>query len=292
MTTEIVNVETGEIIDSIGATEARRITTEAQNEFRSGAAHNARGWELVEEAVKGGGHLNLGYRSPGEYLAAEFDNILAGFNITERRIAVRTMTGWGLSTRAIAKPLGVGKTTVERDINQVAHVGQVDPTFVSATDALAETNSKTSQDAPETPLAENGISEPAEVPEAEGAEPAPVHPNRESEADVDSIGSAGEEDDGSLGAVLKSTPPTPLAPVIGIDGKTYKRPEKKTPRRKPLPDSARDAGWELRKSVERIQRIADDDRFVTNKNEVAAHLRGHLTFAAEVLADLLDRINN
>lgn len=64
------------------------------------------------------------------------------------------------------------------------------------------------------------------------------------------------------------------------------------PRRRPLPDTARDAGWDLRKSVERLQRIADDDRFATNKQQVAPLLRSHLENAVEVCQDLLARINN
>lgn len=86
--------------------------------------------------------------------------------------------------------------------------------------------------------------------------------------------------------------PEPTPTVTGIDGKTYTRPTPSKPRRTPLPDAARTAGWELRKAVERIERIGADDRFGANKDEVAAHLRGHLSNAVEVLTDLLDRINN
>lgn len=63
------------------------------------------------------------------------------------------------------------------------------------------------------------------------------------------------------------------------------------PRRRPLPDVARDAGWDLRKSVERIERIAADDRFSANAEQVTPHLRSHLQHAIEVCQDLLDRIN-
>lgn len=79
--------------------------------------------------------------------------------------------------------------------------------------------------------------------------------------------------------------------VTGLDGKEYSRPEPQKPRRKPLTDAARDAGWELRKAVERLQRIAEDDRFSRNKEEVTPHLRGHLINAVEVCQDLLDQIN-
>src|SRR5699024_10911559 len=50
--------------------------------------------------------------------------------------------------------------------------------------------------------------------------------------------------------------------ITGMDGKQYTRPEPKPepqkPRRNPLPDQARTAGWEVRKSVERIERIMED----------------------------------
>lgn len=59
-----VDTVTGEVVETIGEAEARRLTTEAQNEFRSSADHFGKGWAAIEEAVKGGGHLDLGYRSP------------------------------------------------------------------------------------------------------------------------------------------------------------------------------------------------------------------------------------
>lgn len=59
------------------------------------------------------------------------------------------------------------------------------------------------------------------------------------------------------------------------------------PRRTSLPDAAQRAGWEFRRAVERLERIAADDRFPTHREQVAAALRGHLTYATEVLHDLL-----
>jgi len=61
--------------------------------------------------------------------------------------------------------------------------------------------------------------------------------------------------------------------------------------RKPLPKQFDTAGWELRKAIERLERLTADDRFDTNKEAVAPHLRGHLTNAIEVCQDLLDRLN-
>lgn len=83
--------------------------------------------------------------------------------------------------------------------------------------------------------------------------------------------------------------------TTGLDGVTRITAisgEVKKPRRTPLTDTAREVGLDLRKVADRVARLATDDRFDANKDEVAAHLRSHLTHAAEVLADLLDRINN
>ena len=85
-------------------------------------------------------------------------------------------------------------------------------------------------------------------------------------------------------------PPAPT-PIQGMDGKTYQRPPAPEKRSRPaLAPQARDAGWALRKAVERLARIGSDDRFASNK-EMAPHLRGHLLNAIEVCQDLLDRIN-
>lgn len=107
------------------------------------------------------------------------------------------------------------------------------------------------------------------------------------------------------GAANAAPDPEP-APVTGLDGKTYTsrqvEPEvidaeivdepEATPKRRPLTDQARDAGWELRKATERVERVASDDRFGRNKKEVAAHLRGHLLNTVEVCQDLLDQLDD
>lgn len=63
------------------------------------------------------------------------------------------------------------------------------------------------------------------------------------------------------------------------------------PQRTPLPNMAESAGWQFRKSVERLETIFEDDRFTANKQQVAAHLHGHLSYAVEVCQDLIDQLN-
>jgi len=69
-------------------------------------------------------------------------------------------------------------------------------------------------------------------------------------------------------------------------------PSRKVRSRQPLPEFAQKAGWELRKRVDAVERIFDDDRFSQNRVQVATHLRGHLTHTVEVFQDLLDRLNH
>lgn len=87
----------------------------------------------------------------------------------------------------------------------------------------------------------------------------------------------------------KRTPepePVDLAPVE----KPAPKPARQQHRRK-LHEGARTAGWELHKAVERIEKIAADDRFDHNKDVMASLLRSHLQNAVTVCQDLLDRID-
>ncbi len=70
--------------------------------------------------------------------------------------------------------------------------------------------------------------------------------------------------------VVQDAPPVDRR-VAGRDGKTYTavQPERKPPRRSPLPDSYRRATWELRKSIERLDKLHADDRFQTNRKDLA-----------------------
>ena len=72
--------------------------------------------------------------------------------------------------------------------------------------------------------------------------------------------------------------PTTTPKVVGLDGKTYARPEPKTQsdRRAALPPMVQSAGWDLTKTVDRIQRLADDDRFAGHQKEMAPHLRSQI----------------
>ncbi len=67
---------------------------------------------------------------------------------------------------------------------------------------------------------------------------------------------------------------------------------KKATKRQPLVPFTKSAGWALRRAVERIERIVDDDRFAANRGQVAAHLSGHLEYTVRACQEVLDRITD
>ena len=93
---------------------------------------------------------------------------------------------------------------------------------------------------------------------------------------------------------ILDTPPSPK--VTGLDGKNYTRPAPREPKaapRRALPDQFFDAAYDLTKAVERIERLAEDDRFTQNAEKVAAKHRSDLLRAIDALqrvADRLDRV--
>ena len=89
-----------------------------------------------------------------------------------------------------------------------------------------------------------------------------------------------------------STIPTP-ATVVGLDGKTYSRPEPKpqADRRTPLRDGFRDAALDLDKLVHRFERLAADDRLPRNRSEVARYAND-LTRAIDALQRVADQLSN
>jgi len=92
-------------------------------------------------------------------------------------------------------------------------------------------------------------------------------------------------------SATRAEPVTPRE-ITGLDGKTYTRPEPRTPARRPLVDAADDAGWDLRRATEKLVRIVKDDRYQKNSDEVATRLRGHLINAIEVCQDLINQLPN
>lgn len=97
---------------------------------------------------------------------------------------------------------------------------------------------------------------------------------------------------GVNGKTYEPRKPEPAAHDEGDPGRPEALPPKMSaPRRQPLTDAARQAGWELRKAVEKLEKLFADDRFPANKEKVAIHLNSHLIHAVETCQVIHDRIN-
>jgi len=62
--------------------------------------------------------------------------------------------------------------------------------------------------------------------------------------------------------------------------------------RRALTEQAKDAGWELRKAIERVQRLTTDDRYPRHADQMATLLRGHLSYATDLGARLLEQMSD
>lgn len=96
-------------------------------------------------------------------------------------------------------------------------------------------------------------------------------------------------------ALVALSKPKSSKATAGDAGKAVHTPASRpappaAPRRRPLTDQAMQAGWELRKAVERIERILADDRLAANKDQVQIHLRAPLDHAADVCSDLAQKV--
>jgi hypothetical protein len=99
-----------------------------------------------------------------------------------------------------------------------------------------------------------------------------------------------DDDDEIVDAEVIDDPPTPRE-VTGTDGKTYTlKPKPPVDRRPSLTDALDRSGWAIRKDIDRLISLTDDDRFSSHKEKVAPALGSHLQYAISVCQDVLDRL--
>lgn len=197
----LVNTETGEIVEPLERAEAERLTTRIRLRLDTIADNYVAVMPLIREAIERQAWSVLGYCGVSEYVSECFGDALSQLSTGVRREVVSELAASGMSTRAIAPVVGVSKSQVATDI-QVSSAGHLtpsgpEPTFISATEALAEIDDDW----------------PADLPSP-------------TEWDDDE-----PEPQGNGGATPEVEDPSPAAPaIVGLDGKTYKRP---TPAPKP-----------------------------------------------------------
>lgn len=136
----LVDTHTGELVESLTADEARRLTDRIR--LLGGALADTldKLADLIDQARTGSAWLALGYRSWTEYVSTEFADVLPRLGRDPRQELVRELDARGMSTRAIAPLVGVSKDTVARDLqapvsNETPEIPQVEEAAPSVGDA-------------------------------------------------------------------------------------------------------------------------------------------------------------
>ena len=164
----------------------------------------------------------LGFSSWTAWLSDTLSDEPMRVSREERLELVGYLAGEGLSARAIAPIVGIGKSQAAKDIAEVSTSGHDNPGLPGMVDA-----------------------EPV-APEA-------------------------------------AEPPAPV--VHGLDGKTYTKPNLRAVTLTAITDDARAAGVALRKAIERLDRIRNDERFPGYREQIPADMTEHLGYARDVLTD-------
>ncbi len=81
-------------------------------------------------------------------------------------------------------------------------------------------------------------------------------------------------------------------PVTGLDGKTYPATPAapREPRRKPIGDAFGTATFELKRSAERVVRLAQDDRFAKNKDQISGANLSDLVRVRDAINGVIQQI--
>lgn len=250
--------------------DARRLTEKIRITAHTYAEAREKLIGYVEQAKQGNAHLALGYRSWTEYLAEVLGEEPMRLARDERREVVQLLSNEGMSTRAIAPIVGASFKTVARDMD-------------------APVSNDTPASAPSAPSAESAADPEIDLSRVDKAT-GEIYDGQPEVTKLTGANSVSHPGPFNGDQVLAENI-AKAKKVTGRDGKTYERsaPKPGPKRQKPITDQARDAGNNLRKNIERIQKITNDPRFARNKEQVAAHLRGHLLYAVEVCQDLIDQ---
>lgn len=254
----VINYETGEMLDAnAAAARAERIC----DHLDSTAEKLELAMTEMRAAIRDRDDIALDYRSPGDYLSERFGGRLARLGVDLRREVVKELTEAGLSTRAIAPVVGVSNKTVHSDL----HSG--------VTSGNTSSPSRPTEDVEPT-LADSDDVEPDVQPEGGAFAAVPQTP----------VSDEGEHD---------AQPPRPLAPVVGIDGKTYPKRQQQPQRRAPLPDSYLRHLHVVRQKTESLTltRLGRDDRWSTNRETVTGRNASEVLYALREFSTVVTQLD-
>jgi hypothetical protein len=261
-----------EVVEPIDRSDAERLDMRIR--LLVGAINDnlAKLYELVEQAKAGEIHKVLGYPSWTAYVADVF-SVQVRLDRQQRRELVGYLSGESMSQRAIADVVGADQATVSRDLR--------------------------ARDADASPEPD----EPVFVEFTDGRDPIEVFASAQEAADSFAMADlSGDEfesvlrdaraqDDLSRENVARlAREQTNDKTVVGRDGKTYRSTPKNDaakhkPRRGPITDEFWRAVSELEKAVNRVAKLAADDRFNPNRPGLCSRNLGPLLSIANKLDD-------
>lgn len=211
--------------------------------------------ELLHEAQDGNAARLLGYKSWTAYISDVFGEQPLRLEKDLRREFVKELSSEGMSTRAIEPIVGVSHGTVVADLAG----GQFRPPEHDYSVAAPDSEDDTKL-SPIVTVEHHDIVEP-------------VNPD---------TGEILEEPE-------PSAEPEPK-PVTGLDGKTYQRSMPSKPRRNPINDQFTHRTVELTRLVDSFTRLIEDDRFGTNKQNIAATNGSDIKRAIDALSQVFDAL--
>ncbi|HET6915312.1 MAG TPA: helix-turn-helix domain-containing protein [Acidimicrobiales bacterium] len=228
-------------------------------------------WDLLVEAYQRRAWAALGYESWDAYTDAELGETRLRLPREQRREVVASMTEAGMSTRAIGSALGVDPMTVSRDRSAgVAKATPDEPIDAEIVDDYADLAS--------------GTDEQFEAAIQEARDDGDLSRDHLAEKIARELAASDDS------YAEQAATPAPTS-VLGTDGKTYNvAPKPAAQRRRPLTESFWQAAYDLSKVTERIARLADDDRFPQNAEQVATANRSDLLRAIDALQGVVNRL--
>lgn len=249
---------TSEIVINEGA--ARRITERICILLDSVAGQMDRLAHAVQDAYSKRVDQVLGYESWADYAEHEFGPHTANLAAPIRRELVAHLSEAGMSTRAIAPAVGVSPRMAAYDRAQGVQL-------LHTTDSNSDYSVAAPDFEDDTKLSPIVTVEHHDIVE-------PVNPD---------TGEILEEPE-------PSAEPEPK-PVTGLDGKTYQRSMPSKPRRNPITDQFTHRTVALTRLVDSFTRLIEDDRFDTNKQNIAATNGSDIKRAVDSLSKVFDALN-
>lgn len=234
--------------------ELRPAYSDVKRSVEAARESGARFFEQIVWQIENRAWEVLDYESWDEMREAEYGDMGVVVPRADRPEIVARLRRTGMTQQKIAEEVGVHEATVSRDLANARSGGH------ALTGATAEAKVNTQMGN------ENGNHRPARAAGTGVGEG--LNLNSENEQAAHTItNSRGQE-----------------RPA------TYTKPEPTKPRRTPLPDTAWRVAYDLRKKSESLTRVIEDDRFKSNKEQIAGTIRNELLLVQKAVAAALQEL--